>query len=206
MKILVVMPKISCYENKSADVQRTYKAAFKEWIKFLQEQNCTFEYMLEDTLARDIFNELGIKASVFTCISPSDIQFFRQKSHLVDIPDYVYNEHNMVPARVGDVEKKYSVPLAVLKESKDLFLDKRVDVCKKRIRTATEEVIKSSKNVLMFSANTLTNRCSALSEQVYQGDGRLLLEYFLERGFINCYYGGVYIPQDYLPAIIQTAV
>lgn len=200
------MPKASCYENKSADIQRTYKAAFKEWIKFLYDNNCTFEYMLEDSLARSIFSELGIQADVFTCVSPSDVQFFDQRRFMVDIPEYVYAEHCNVPARIGEVEQKYTVPLALLRTDKDAFVNKRIECYRKRLRTATENVVRSSKNVLVFFTNNLTNRCSPISEQVVQGDGRLILEYFLERGFINCYYGGVYVPQDYLTDILKTTI
>lgn len=206
MKFLVVMPKASSYTNKSDVVQRVYNKAFKKWITYLNDLGCTFEYMLEDSLARDIFKELNISATVISCISNSDIAFFRNKQELVDIPSYVYDEYNTVVDKSGDVEKKYTVPMTLLKTDKDMFMKKRLEVFRKRTREATNDLVRGTKNVLMFNANSATNRCIPLNEQTTQGDGRLLMEFFLEKEFITCYYGGVYLPYDYIPDIIKSTL
>lgn len=206
MKVLVMFPKASCYVNKSFDVQRIYRSNFKEWIKFLVDNNCSIEYMLEDSLAKEILKEMNVNASCITCVCPSDIQFFANQQGWVDIPDYVYAEYSSAVQKIGDVEKKLSVPFNMLREGNEVFLNKKAECCKKRIRTATEAYVRGSKNVLMFSTNAQTNRCTGLSEQAAIGDGRLLMEFYLEKGFINCYYGGTYLPQEYLIAVIQNSL
>lgn len=206
MKVLVMFPKASCYINKSFDVQRIYRAYFKEWIKFLIDNGCSIEYMLEDSLAREILKEMNVDANCVTCICPSDIQFFMTQQGWVDIPDYVYAEYTSAVPKIGDTEKKLSVPFYVLKEGNEVFLNKKSECCKKRIRTATDAYVRESKNVLMFATNAQTNRCTELSEQASMGDGRLLMEFYLEKGFMNCYYGGAYLPQEYLTTVIQNSL
>lgn len=204
MNITVVFPKASCYYGKGLDTQRIYHGIFQRYIYMLKEAGCSFEYFLEDTLARDFLTKYGINdAKVISCLSKSDVDFFNNFRDLVDLPQYVYSEFQFVDNYAGDVEQKFMVPINLVREDKQQYINKRVEMYRKRIRTATESYLVNKKNVLMFRANNVMDRVPSLKDSIYVGDGKLRVEVDLNSKMAIVYYGGTYLQEEYLPTILS---
>lgn len=204
MKVTVVFPKASCYEGKGLDTQRIYSALIKKYLNMLKDCNCQIEYLLEDKLARDFICEVGIvNPKVVTCISKSDIEFFNNYRDLIDLQPYMYSEFSSVENFAGDVEKKYMVPITLLRENRDAYISKRIETYRKRLRASTDALLLSRKNVFMFRSENGLDRATALRDTIAQGDGRLCIEANINSNMAITYYGGTFMQEEYLPTILS---
>ena len=205
MNVLVVFPKAECYVGKSIDVKRIYDNTMNKYIAMLKEAKCSIEYLLEDELAgmmlKDYPCELVSKYK--TCIAPSDIKFFFNYKDAIKFPSYVYEHYDKCESYTYESEAKYTVPIELVRESKELYMEKKIEACRKRLRYATDKFIKEHKNVLMFRMDNNTDRCTALRDTIVEGDGRLCIEVNLNSNLAVPYYGGVYIPENHLPTILS---
>jgi hypothetical protein len=204
MKVTVVFPKASCYDGKSLDTQRIYGDVFRKYLNMLSECNCSVEYMLEDKLAGDFLKDFKFKDSkVITCVSQSDIKFFNDYRDLVDLQPNVYQEYFNAENNSGVVEKQYTVPINLIRENREEYIRKRVEVYRKRRRVASDILLRSRKAVLMFRADNGTDWVSALRSTIADGDGRLCIEVNINSNGAIAYYGGAYLQEDYLPTVLS---
>jgi hypothetical protein len=204
MKITVVFPKASCYYGKSLDTQRIYSALFKKYLDMLAECNCQVEYLLEDDLAMDFMKDYTFaNARIVTCVSPSDIKFFDNYRDLIDLNSRVYQAYNSTENYAGEFEKQYTVPITLIREDREAYIDKRVEVYRKRLRLATDAMLKSRKAVLMFRADNGLDKATALRDTVVNGDGRLCIEVNINSNMAVTYYGGTFLQEEYLPTILS---
>lgn len=204
MNITVVFPKPCCYDGKGLETKRIYRLQIMKYLNMAKDAGCKFEYFLEDKLARDFLREACITdAKIVTCLSKSDITFFKSYASLVDLEDYVYSEFDSTENYAGDVEKKYTVPLTMLREDRDAYIAKRVETFRKRLRTATDAYILSKKSVLMYRTDNGSDRTDPIRGTVNVGDGRLCIEVNIFSNMAVSYYGGTFIQEEYLPMILS---
>lgn len=206
MDILVVFPKAECYVGKSLDTQRIYRATVKKYVSILDEANCNVECLLEDELGRLLLPEMYHIARLNfnkTCISENDITFFASMQDYLDLPAEIYQEWHGAECYAYDSAKRYTVPIELIREDRNKFMDKKVDVYRKRLRYATDKFIAAHKNVLMFRMDNGTDRATALRETIVEGDGRLLIEVNLNSNMAVTYYGGVFLPETNIKTIIS---
>lgn len=203
MRLTIIFPKEQAYINKPLDVQRIYRNIFMKYLTLAKDSGCTVEYFLEDSLARKFVKEFGIEnTKIITAVSGSDVSFFKMYSDLISLPDYVYSEFSNVENVAGTVEKDYTVPINLVREDRELYIKKRVDVFRKRLRVATDAYLKASKNVLMFRMDNNLDRVTPIRDTVLVGDGRLCIEVNVETGLGVSYYGGTFIPEEYISTIM----
>ena len=204
MTVTIIFPKPQYYFGKDINTQRIYRATFKKYIELLVNANCHIEYFLEDEIAKTLLEELGIKdCTCITCLTQSDISFSEQYPTLFELPEYVRREYSGVKSYTYDVEKKYVVPPSLIREGKDVYLQKRADIARKKLRVATDKYLQGRMAVLQFRANNNVDRTTAIRETIMTGDGRLCIEVSPDSNTCVPYYGGVYIPEDMLPSILS---
>lgn len=204
MKVTIVFPKATSYYGKGLDTQRIYDSTIKKYLGILKDACCPIEYFIEDKLAVDFCNAAGFdQVNILTCISPSDISFFSNYKDLIELDDAVYTEYDKVSKQHGDYEKKMTVPITLIREDREQYIQKRVDCFRKRTKAALDDYLKRSKAVLMFRFDNGSDRASSIKDTVYQGDGRLCVEVNLNTNMVLTYYGGTYLTVDNLPTILS---
>jgi hypothetical protein len=142
-------------------------------------------------------------ARIVTCVSPSDIKFFDNYRDLIDLNSRVYQAYNSTENYAGEFEKQYTVPITLIREDREAYIDKRVEVYRKRLRLATDAMLKSRKAVLMFRADNGLDKATALRDTVVNGDGRLCIEVNINSNMAVTYYGGTFLQEEYLPTILS---
>ena len=166
--------------------------------------NTRIEYFIEDKIARNLLLELGApNTKALSCVTPSDVTFSQQYPSLFEMPEYIVQEYDSAEKYLYDVERKYVVSPALIKEGKEVYLKKRADTAKKRLRLATDKYLSEKKCVIQFRANSNMDRTTPLRETITTGDGRLCIEVDIENGLCTTYYGGVYIPEDMIEQILS---
>ena len=205
MVVTVIAPKAQFFTSKSLDVQRTYLNYFKKYLNMLIENNVTIQYYIEDELMHNLMSELKYdNVLIITAIADSDFQLTKTNRELLNLPEYLYS-HDMskVKPMLYDSDKKYSVSPSLLREVKEIYVSKRVEVARKRIRYAMDKQVREGKNVLLFRADSTMDRTSPVHDTVILGDGRLCIEVSLSSGLCVVYYGGSYIPENMVPEILK---
>lgn len=204
MNVLLVFPKAQCYDNKDDNTQRRYIDVFKKYVKMLDDAGCTLTVQLEDKLAFDVLDVLGISPyRVVTCYSPSDIEFLRMYSDIEQLSSRLLVSYTETEKKHYDVEKKYIVDPTLITKGKDVYLKKRIEIYRKRYKEALNKLISEHTNVLQFTVNSMNDRGDAVRTMIRQGDGRLCVEVDLDTGRCFAYYGGAYITEDMLPTILS---
>jgi hypothetical protein len=135
-------------------------------------------------------------------LSSDDIAFFNVYQNRVDLQPYVFRAFESLKNYSGCSDKKFTVPITLLKEDREAYINKRIEAYHKRLRSDTDCMLKSKKAVLMFRADNGLDRYTALRETVIQGDGRLCIEVNINSNMAVSYYGGVFIQEEYLPTIL----
>lgn len=204
MLVTVLFPKLTSYVGKGIDTQRTFNDIFKRYIGLLTNANCSIEVLVEDELALMQLKSMGVNSIKYiTCIGKSDISFVNSFPGQVNIGMNTLLLHGNAECVAGDVEKKFIVPISLVKEDREAYMSKRTDAFWKRVRLATDNLVSTRKNVLMFRMNNNNDRCIPVRETVSMGDGRLCIEVDMRSGVAISYYGGTYITEDLLPAILS---
>lgn len=204
MKISVLFPKPQCYELKDLGLQRTYKERFMKYLKMLSDCGCNVEILLEDTLANNMTFDASITPyRVVSCIAPSDIGLIKQYPDIEELNHYVFDSYPSVEHVIYDAEKKFIVPLSVMKEGKAAYYTKRVKSYHKRYAYALGKYIEDCTNIMQFRLGNTLDRGLSACTTARQGDGRLCIEVSMTQGVVTSYYGGVFVTEDTLPMILS---
>lgn len=205
MVVSVVFPKVSCYDRQDTDTKRIIKNLFKKYLQCLVDNDCTIEYFIEDRLAVDLINEMSIEnTKMITAICKSDLIYLQSTMDEDDpIDNFVFLNYDKAICQAYNIEKRFVVDSKLLYTDRELYMKKRLEVYRKRRRTVMNEYVDKAKNILMFRTENILDRCHAVRNGVVQGDGRLCIEVSITEGLTRVYYGGVFVPDDMLPAIIN---
>lgn len=204
MVVTIIFPKPQYYFGKDVNTQRIYRATFKKYIELLVKHNCTIEYFLEDEIAKTLLEELNVKdVKCISCLAPSDVLFSKQYPTLFELPEYIHQEYDYVQKFNYDVEQRYMVPHALLRESKEAYLQKRAEIARKRLRIATDRYLSYRSHVLQVRANNNIDRTTPIRDTIEMGDGRLCIEVSPDSNVCTTYYGGVFIPEDMLDSVLS---
>lgn len=204
MKVLVIFPKPQCYTLKDMAIQRTYREKFLKYIKLLSDNGCSLEVLLEDQLAYDMLQMVGVKPyMVSTCITKSDLDWIEKYPDIEDLSQRVFGDYASANKVLYDADSKFIVPLTMMKEGKAAYYKARVLAYHKRYRYTIDRYVTDSINVLQFRLDGPMDRSVAVRNTVRDGDGRLCIEVGLNTGFVQSYYGGVFVQEEYLPTILS---
>lgn len=204
MRLTIMFPKSGCYALKDLSEKRILKDMFTKYLTYVKLANCQVEYLLEDSLARDMLIDAGISnARVVSCVTPADINFLKQYREVEDLEDYIFDSYSGVEHRTYDAERKYSVPLSALKEGKAAYFKKRVQNFRKSYSYSVNKYIAECTNVLQFRTGNSMDRGCAVSTTSKLGDGRLCVEVNVYNKISHIYYGGVFMQEEALPAILS---
>lgn len=205
MKVFVLFPKASCYDRKDTETQRRLSSIFMDYIKRLMDANTKIIYLLEDKIARDIIQRTGYtNVECITAIPMYDLQYLMNNPDDDDpIEDYVFHNYPNTKCVAGDIGKKYDVDIKLMLTDKEQYMIKRKDCYKKRRREIIDTLVSQYYNVMLFRANTNLDRCADATENIKQGDGKLVMQVDINFGNIIIYYGGIYIQEDMLPSILS---
>lgn len=204
MKVTVIFPKSQYYYGKDINTQRIYRSIFKKYIELLVKCNCTIEYFLEDEIAKNLFEELDIVTNCVTCLTNSDLSFSEQYPDLFELPSYIRKYYSDVQSFVYDMDTKYVIPPTYIRDKgKEAYLEKRAEIARKKLRTATDRYLSEKNCVMQFRANNNVDRTTAVRETISTGDGRLCIEIAPDANSCVAYYGGVYVPEDLLESILS---
>lgn len=204
MKVLIIFPKPQCYEMKQLSVQRTYREKFMKYIKLLTDNNCTIEVLLEDKLADMMLSMAGIVPDVVsTCLIKSDLDWIEKYPDIESLDPRVFSGYEAANKVLYDSEKKFLVPLDVMKEGKAAYYKARVMSYHSRYKYTINRYVADAMNVLQFRLDGPMDRCQAIRNTVSEGDGRLCIEVGLNTGFVQSYYGGAFLQEEYLPTILS---
>lgn len=203
MRMLVLFPKQQCYAYKDLATQRSLDERFNKYLKILVDANVKLETLLEDQLAYDILSKNGISdVDSVTCITRNDLEWISKYPEIEELSQRVFAEHGNARPAVYDADKKYEVPLSVIKEGRSVYYKARVDAYHKKYKYAINKYVKQSLGVLQFLSAPNLNRCKPISDSCSEGDGRLCIEVNLNNGLTNIYYGGIRINEEYLPTLL----
>lgn len=204
MKVLLILPKAHCYDNKDDNTQRRYIDVFKKYVKMLDDAGCPIIVTLEDKLAFDVLKSLEMTPDkVVTCISPSDFELIRKYPDIEELDNSVFINYSSTQVADYDMERKYPVSPTLISKGAKAFFDARIKIYRKRYKAALNQLIHESTNVMQFRINGQSDRGNAVSTDVRQGDGRLCIEIDVAGERCTAYYGGAYIPEDMLPTILS---
>lgn len=204
MNVLILFPKAQCYFGKSLDTQRIYKNVFTSYINLLRDNNCTVNYLLEDKLAEELLADYPEdRKKRITAYCKVDAEFLSKFDDGDEFTPEMFCYHDTSECIAGDISKEIPLPADMMSKGRENFINVRTKICKKRWRTVVDRYILNNKAVLLFRADNNLDRCTPLSESISQGDGRLCIEVHFNRGGTTSYYGGVYIPEDFIPSILS---
>ena len=205
MKVFVLFPKASCYERKDTGTQRKLMEIFINYINKLVETNTTIIYLLEDKIAYDLIQKIGYaNVECVTAIPQYDFQYLLRNEDSDDpIESYVYNLYPNTKCVAGDIGSEYDVDMKLMITDREQYDIKRKDCYKRRKRKILDCLTHRYNNVMLFRGNTNVDRCSDMTEDIKQGDGKLIMQVDINYGTIAVYYGGTYIPDNMLTSILS---
>lgn len=206
MEITVIFPKASAYDGKSTDTQRTMRACINKYISMFTEAGCCLRYVLEDKLANDFIGQTGYdKTKVISAINKVDYHYLLSNEDKDDpIQPVVFELYSTVENVSEDIGKGLMPDIKLMVQDRAQYDIQRALFYKNRRRRVLNHLVDKSRNILMFTINNNLDRCHHPSTSMSMGDGRLCIQVDLATGIPVCYYGGVYVPEDFVGNILDS--
>ena len=206
MEITVLFPKASAYDGKPTDEQRTIRECVRKFLNIFTEADCCIRYILEDKLANDFIRGMQYdNTKTVSAINNIDHRYLMANEDKDDPIQPVFFElYDSVENVAGDIDKHLMPDIRLAVQDGVQYEIQRASCYKKRRRHILDNLVSTSRNVLMFTINDNLDRCKHPSSTISMGDGRLCVQVDLSTGIPVCYYGGVYIPEDVISGILQS--
>lgn len=205
MRFFVLFPKPHCIKNRSLEHQRIIMNAFTDNIKKLVDADCQIRFLIEDSIAKEVLDKFSTaRLDPITVLTDADIYYLQNYPDPADpLTSYALQAHLEVE-HFGDKYKGMWQP-----DPKLMFSDKETyqaqckNACRRRRRAATNDLIKSEANVLVFRDTGIGDRSDNPSNFISQGDGRIVAMVDLENSMMTMYYGGIYLESTMFDQILN---
>lgn len=197
-EVLFLCPNISAFENMKEEVQYPTLSKIKEFFQPFINNGFAIKYLVEDSLAAFVLENIDAPKIPITCVEEADRQFHEMHPELTLWSADISFE---------DATSTFSAGLKYPKvnirdfEKKEDFYKERGDLAKKRTKDNTQALLQQSNySYVIYGRHSTVWK--SLTTEVYPGDGRLYTEWDWTEGVYSSFYGGFWVDKETVNTIL----
>lgn len=196
--IVMVLPKLSSYENKEEIVKMGIRELVDDWYNKLRDKELTITCFAEDLLACELLKDRdGIEWQ--TTLSMGDRMFWLNNQLGRDPYDDIEVKQKYKNI-VTEARNKIANKAESLDRLSEEYTKKRIECLRDRIRYVADNIVGKSQLCIYFNANN--NFCA--KPEPKEGDGKLIITASLNTGVGEIYYGGYAISTEVFDQVVRS--